>query len=496
MQYSGMAVASVPLIMSESASGDLVLEHDNLKDLLGQPLIEELLGHAMQCGGEFAELFLEHSRGFSLALQEGKIRAANLGYSLGAGIRVITGDRSGYAYSDDISRNALLDAASVAAHIASGSGSTDPRNVREQSVRNLYKIEIPSDSVAIDNKVDLVQRADTAGHAADPRVYRVDASYYERNRRILVADTSGRMVTDDQSNQNLRVSVFLEGDSNNRQHGSYGDGGRVGMEFWEQITPEDLAREAVRQASIKMEASDAPSGEMPVVIGGKYGGVLLHEAIGHGLEADFNRKNLSRYSGMVGQRIAPESVTIMDAGEYEPKEWGTLNIDDEGVLTRKTVLVERGILRGYMQDRLNARLMSKEPTGNGRRESFHHMPMPRMTNTILEPGSHDPDEIIQSVSKGFYAKVISNGQVDISGGDFMFFVEEGYLIENGKLTTPVRGATLIGNGPDTLSKVEMLGTDFALAPASFVCGKSGQMVPVGIGMPTMKVSNMTVGGTS
>jgi len=463
-------------------------------DFLGEKEISDILSIAMKKNGDFGEIYFENSKESSIKLQEGKIQSTQIGYSRGVGIRVLSGERTGYAYSDDLSFNSLCNAAEVASNIASGKGSDKAYPVSPQSVPDYYSIEVYPDQVEISKKLDLIKRANEAAFAMDKRVKKVRAGYSETTRDIMIAHSEGKILEDKQNNILFWVMVVAE-EGDKKQSIFYGDGGCVGFEFFDRVTPESIVETAVKRALVNLRAEPAPAGPMEVVIGSPYGGILLHEAIGHGMEADFNRKKLSAFSGRLGQKVAEEFVNIYDDGTITPAQNGTINIDDEGNASNKTVLVEHGILKNYMQDRLNAGLMGMNTTGNGRRESFKYAPVPRMTNTVMTNGSTPPEEIIGSVKNGFYAKAMTNGQVDISAGDFMFYVDEGYVIENGKIGKPVKGATLIGNGLDVLSKITMVGNDFSLAPSFFTCGKDGQSVPVGFGIPTIKISEITVGGT-
>lgn len=490
------------ILLATASLGGVILNPrrvmaDNIsfQDFLSETEISDILSIAMKKRGDFGEIYFENSKESTIKLQESKIQSTQIGYSRGVGIRVLSGERTGYAYSDDLSLKSLGDAAEVASNIASGNGSDKAYPVSPQSVPDYYSIEIYPEQVEISKKLDLIKRANEAAYAMDKRVKKVRAGYSETSKDIMVAHTEGKIFKDKQNNILFWVMVVAE-DGDKKQSIFYGDGGRVGFEFFDRVTPESIVEVAVKRALVNLKAEPAPAGPMEVVIGSPYGGILLHEAIGHGMEADFNRKKLSAFSGRLGEKVAEEFVNIYDDGTITPAQNGTINIDDEGNASNKTVLVEHGILKNYMQDRLNAGLMGMNVTGNGRRESFKCSPMPRMTNTVMANGSTPPEDIISSVKKGFYAKAMTNGQVDISAGDFMFYVDEGYVIENGKIGKPVKGATLIGNGLDVLSKITMVGNDFALAPSFFVCGKGSQSVPVGFGIPTIKISELTVGGTN
>ncbi len=456
-------------------------------------LLARVLARALRRGGDFADVFFENKLSQTFRLQDGRIHEASTVVVRGAGVRVVVGQRAGYAYSDELDEPALLRAAEAASLIA--------RDGREQTVAvalaprvapQLYAphADEPADSARY---VELLARADGAARGFDPRVAAVNAYVTDELQYVQIATSDGRVVTDRRPLVTLGVQVVAK-DGARRENGYVGDGGRTSIAVYEGTTPESLARESARIATTKLGAREAPAGEMPVVIGAGGGGVLLHEAVGHGLEADFNRKGTSLYSGRVGERVASDLVTIYDDGDL-PGERGTVAVDDEGTPGQHKVLVENGILQGYMQDRLNARLMGVESTGSGRRQSFRVMPQPRMCNTHMPAGSSSTDEIVGSVERGLYAASFSGGQVEISKGDFVFMVAEGYLIEHGRITAPVRGATLVGNGPDAMTKVTMVGGDARLANRSYTCGKGGQYVPVGVGIPTLKLASCTVGGT-
>lgn len=455
---------------------------------------DRLLAEALARGGDFAEVFGERTESARIPLEENKIQSAEIRQSLGVGIRVIHGEKQGYAYSDDLSPERLLEAARVAAYIAEGGKPVTPVTVSPASGPNFYPIRYAPSESEIRDKVQLVQRANTVAFEYDARVRQVQVGYMDSLKDILVANTDGVYITDRQTMVRMHL-VVLAVEGGESQTGFYGGGGRIGMEYFEANSPECLAVEAARQAIIQLGAAEAPAGAMPVVIDNAWGGVWLHEAVGHGLEADFNRKKTSVYTERIGQQVASPLCTVVDDATL-PNRRGSINIDDEGTIGQRKVLIENGILRGYMQDRLNSQLMQAASTGSGRRESYRCIPMPRMTNTFLEPGEHTPDEILRSVSQGFYAKNFSGGQVDITNGNYVFNVTEGYLIENGKIGRPVKNATLIGNGPKDLEKVTMVGNNWLLDPGIGMCGKDGQSVPVGVGMPMILISEMTVGGTA
>jgi TldD protein len=456
-------------------------------------LLARVLSRALRRGGDFADVFFESRLTQTFRLQDGRIHEASSNVVRGAGVRVVVGQRAGYAYSDDLDEASLLRAADAASLISRDGRENDVVvQLTAASAPALYDAHAdePADSARY---VDLLARADVAARAFDPRIVSVNAAVTDELQYVQIASSDGRVVTDRRPLVSLGVQV-VERENGHRENGYIGDGGRTSIAVFDVTTPESLARESARIATIKLGAREAPAGELPVVIGAGGGGVLLHEAVGHGLEADFNRKGTSLYAGRVGERVASDLVTIYDDGDL-PGERGTVAVDDEGVPGQHKVLVDRGILRGYMQDRLNARLMGVASTGSGRRESYRVLPQPRMCNTFMPAGTSTPDEIIGSIDRGLYATSFSGGQVEISKGDFVFMIAEGYLIEHGKITAPVRDATLVGNGPDAMTKVTMVGHDGRLANRSYTCGKGGQRVPVGVGIPTVKLSSCTVGGT-
>jgi TldD protein len=458
--------------------------------------LERYLAAALSEGGDYADLYFEYTTTSSILLDESLVKSATEGISMGCGVRVLAGEQTGYAYTDNLTPEKILKAARIAARIASGPAHVSTVGLTTvESPNNLYHVPVPSTERDLTEKLDLVQRGDGAARAYDPRIRQVRVSYGDQVRHILMAGSDGRVVTDLQPL--VRLGVFTIAQENgNLQSGSSGGGGRVGLEFFQgDNSPESFAREAARQAVVQLAAREAPAGEMEVVLGPGWPGILLHEAIGHGLEADFNRKGISAFCGRVGQRVASELCTVVDDGTI-PGRRGSLNVDDEGAPTERTVLIENGILRGYLQDRLSALVMKSTRTGNGRRESYEHIPMPRMTNTCMLAGSEDPQEIIRSVRRGLYAVYFGGGQVDITNGKFVFSASEAYLIEDGKVTAPVKGATLIGDGPTVLTRVTAVGNDLRLDPGIGTCGKDGQSVPVGVGIPTIKVSRLTVGGTA
>ncbi len=461
---------------------------------VGMDQIQEALGQMLTRQVDYADLYFEYTRRESFSLEEGRIQGGSYGIDSGVGVRAVSGDKTGFAYSDELVPAALLESARNARAIAvSGSSGSVPVLSRNQAPKPLYDPVDPIASLSDQAKVRLLEIVDAEAREADPRVTEVMANLTGTYKAVLVAGSDGRLVTDIRPLIRINVEVIVaEGD--NRQQGMAGGGARAGYDWLDEATVRGYAREAVRQALVNLEADDAPAGTMDVVLGAGWPGILLHEAIGHGLEGDFNRKETSAFSGRIGEKVASEQCTVVDDGTIEDRR-GSLTVDDEGEPTQRTVLIENGILKGYMQDSTNARLMGMVPTGNGRRESYAHRPMPRMTNTYMENGSYDPGEIIASVDKGLYATQFSGGQVDITSGKFVFSASEAYLIENGRITKPVKGATLIGNGPDVLTRVGMVGNDKALDSGIGTCGKEGQSVPVGVGQPTVLINGLTVGGT-
>ncbi|MCY4148734.1 MAG: metalloprotease TldD [Gammaproteobacteria bacterium] len=455
------------------------------------------LSTIMGPGIDYADLYFQYTRQESWVMDEGVVKSGDFSIEQGVGVRANSGPKTGFAYSDEIELSALTQAGKVARAIA-GSGSSE-RAIRVQGrnvgITPLYQPEDPISSLRDDEKVSLVKDVEEAARKMDPAITQVTVSLSGSHDVILIVSSDGSIATDIRPLVRMNVSVIAER-AGRRERGSYGGGGRFGYEYFlENGRAMEYARDAVRQALVNLECKEAPAGEMTVVLGSGWPGILLHEAIGHGLEGDFNRKKTSAYSGRIGEKVASDLCTVVDDGTIADRR-GSLSVDDEGIPTQNTVLIENGILKGYMQDRLNARLMKMQPTGNGRRESFSHLPMPRMTNTYMLSGKHDPEEILASVDKGVYAINFNGGQVDITSGQFVFSASEAYMIENGKKTYPIKGMTLIGNGPDVLTRVSMLGNDMALDTGVGVCGKDGQSVPVGVGQPTMRIDGLTVGGAS
>jgi TldD protein len=442
-----------------------------------------------------ADLYFQHSRSESWMLEDGIVKDGNHSIEQGVGVRALSGEKAGFAYSDEIVLPALLEAAGSARAIAQAGSNGVGKPLAIATGRALYPAIDPIDSLSNEAKIAVLREVDAACRAEDPRVKQVIVSLAATLDTVLIAHSDGTLAADVRPLVRMNVQVVAE-QNGRRESGSHGGGGRYGFaELLANGRAHAFAREAVRVALVNLESVAAPAGNMTVVLGPGWPGVLLHEAIGHGFEGDFNRKETSAFAGMMGQKVAASGVTVVDDGTLAGRR-GSLNIDDEGTPTNCTVLVENGIMKGFMQDKLNARLMGMKPTGNGRRESFAHLPMPRMTNTYMLPGARDPGEIIASVKRGLYAVNFGGGQVDITNGKFTFSASEAYLIEDGKVTRPVKGATLIGSGPDVLTRVSMIGNDLKLDEGVGVCGKDGQSVPVGVGQPTLKIDSMTVGGTA
>jgi len=456
-----------------------------------QNVLDNIMGNSINR----ADLYFQTSRHESWVLEDGIVKEGNYNIEQGVGVRAISGEKTGFSYSDEIVLPALSQAADAAKSIARAGQEKKVQAWKQHAPNKLYLPIDPLDSLSTDEKIDLLRQVDAEARKQDPRVKQVIASLVGVHEVILVASSDGTLNADVRPLVRMNVTVIAE-DGGKHEQANSGGGGRVGYEYFiENDRALHFAREAVRQAILNLNAVAAPAGSMPVVLGSGWPGVLLHEAIGHGLEGDFNRKGSSAFSGRIGERVASPLCTIVDDGTLDGRR-GSLNMDDEGTPTQQTMLIEKGILKGYMQDKMNAELMGEKSTGNGRRESYSHLPMPRMTNTYMLAGEHDPGEIIESVEKGVYAVNFGGGQVDITSGKFVFSTSEAYLIEKGKVTRPNKGATLIGNGPEVLKQVSMVGSDLQLDSGVGVCGKEGQSVPVGVGQPTLKVDNLTVGGTA
>ncbi len=462
------------------------IDEQDLDRVFGQ-----LLGHAVDSG----DLYFQSTRFESWVLEDGIVKEGTHSIEQGAGVRAISGDKTGFAYSDEIRIPALLEASHAARAIASRGSEGRLQAWHRGQENTLYPAIDPLDRMTADDKVALLKQVDAEARRQDPRVREVIVSMAGVHEVMMVAVSDGTLSADVRPLIRFNVNVIVEQDGR-REQGNSGGGGRTDYGFFiEEDRATGYAREAVRQALVNLDAVDAPAGSMPVVLGPGWPGILLHEAIGHGLEGDFNRKGTSAFAGRVGERVASPLCTVVDDGTIEGRR-GSLNVDDEGIVTQNTVLIENGVLKGYMQDRMNAGLMGVAPTGNGRRESYAHLPMPRMTNTYMLAGESDPKEIIRSVDRGLYAVNFGGGQVDITSGKFVFTASEAYLIEGGKVTAPVKGATLIGSGPEVLKQVSMVGNDLELDSGVGTCGKEGQSVPVGVGQPTLLIDELTVGGTS
>jgi TldD protein len=462
---------------------------------LSSNALEHALGSALARRADYGDLYFEFRTNEAIALEDGLVKKANKSVSQGVGVRVVAAEKTGYAYSDDVTVATIEQAAKTAGHIAATEPSDHAVAIRPaRPERDLYALTTSPLETPLDRKIALLEAIDREARRYDPRIKNVFASIAVEHKLVMIATSTGTVVSDVQPLARLNITCIAE-DGGARQQGTYGGGGRSAFEFFlEDDRHLRFTREAARQAILNLEASAAPAGEMTVVLGPGWPGILLHEAIGHGLEGDFNRKGTSAFSKLLGTKVASELCTVIDDGTIANRR-GSLNVDDEGTPTSRTVLIERGILRGYLQDRLNARLMGMPLTGNGRRESYAHAPMPRMTNTFMLAGESTPDEIIRSVDRGLYAVQFGGGQVDITNGKFVFSTSEAYLIEGGRVTRPVKGATLIGNGPDVLTRISMVGHDLALDEGIGTCGKDGQSVPVGVGLPTVRIDGLTVGGT-
>ncbi|HYE06953.1 MAG TPA: metallopeptidase TldD-related protein [Planctomycetota bacterium] len=460
--------------------------------LLSSSLCERLLAEALARGGDAADVFAERGTTRALSYEEGRVKSASESRRLGVGIRVVHGERTGYAYCEDLDEATLLATARRAALIADGAPSSASRLKELVGLPSRYRQELPLDAATTAERVAHLKRASDRAFAADPRVQWVSCSIADSDSLVTIASSDGAFVTDRRPMLRFNVNVVARS-GDRRESATSGGGGRQGFEYFRRRSPEELAAEAARQALVQFDAIDCPAGAMPVVLAPATSGILIHEAVGHGLEADFNRKGVSNYSGQVGQMVASPLVTVVDDAAIDGDR-GAINVDDEGVVPQATTLIENGRLMGYLNDRLSSRLMNVAPTGNGRRESYASVPIPRMRVTYLAAGTDEPADIIASVKRGLYAVNFRGGSVDISKGDFNFNVSEAYLIEDGKVTRPVRGATLIGNGPEVLRRVSRVGHDMRLSDGMWTCGKDGQGCPVGQGLPTTLISEMTVGG--
>jgi len=474
---------------------DNLLTQSNLE----QKDLSQALGTIYQHDTDFADLYFQSSQHESWVLEDGIIKEGSYNIERGVGVRAVSGEKTGFAYSDDISAAALQQAAKASRSIARAGGSHSVKAFTNKDITPIYSQDNPILGLSENEKIDLLQAVDTYIRAKESHICQLIVSLSGVYEEVLVAATDGTFATDIRPLIRLNCSVLIEKDGR-RERGSAGAGGRFAYEYFQQDVDgepryQQLADEALHMARVNLEAIDAPAGLMPVVLGSGWPGVLLHEAVGHGLEGDFNRKGASTFSGRIGEQVAAKGCTVVDDGTLADRR-GSLSIDDEGTPSQHNVLIEDGILTGYMQDKLNASLMGVAPTGNGRRESYAHLPMPRMTNTYMLAGEYEQQEMIASIKKGIYAPNFGGGQVDITSGKFVFSTSEAYLIEDGKITAPVKGATLIGNGPEAMQKVSMIGNDLTLDKGVGVCGKDGQSVPVGVGQPSLKIDEITVGGTA
>ena len=458
--------------------------------------LRRILGNIAAHKVDYAYLYFQYSRSEGWSLEEGIVKSGSFNIDEGVGVRAVSGEKTAFAYSDEISLPVLSDAASTVRAIAAAGQQRRAGAPKERKAAHaLYLPHDPLSSLDASAKVRLLERFEAYARAEDARVSQVMAQLSGEYELILVAGSDGRLTADVRPLVRVSLTVVVEGADGRREQGSSGGGGRTDYGFFTDEVLREYAQVAVHQALINLDARPAPAGRMPVVLAPGWPGILLHEAVGHGLEGDFNRKGSSTFTGRIGQRVAARGVTVVDDGTL-PGRRGSLNVDDEGNPTRRTVLIEDGILCGYMQDSLNARLMGVPVTGNARRESFAHLPLPRMTNTFMVNGERSAEEIIRSVKKGIHAVNFGGGQVDITNGKFVFSMSEAYMIENGRVTYPIKGATLIGNGPEAMSQVMMIGNDLKLDPGIGVCGKDGQNVPVGVGQPTLRIDGLTVGGTA
>ena len=458
---------------------------------LSPELIRKILATAMGRGGDFADIFGEYSRFSTLMMEEGILKTASYNIERGVGVRVVKGEKTGYAYTENLTEESFLEIAKTAAAIADDKGSEESYHVKSRSTDNFYKVSDPAIDVELDKKIHWIVKANEAARAYDPKVKKVMVTFKDELRSLLMADTRGNLITDQQPMIVFNVSVVAESNGE-RQRAQAGDGGRVGISWIKEDKVKSWAEKAAREAVVLLDAREAPAGMLPVILGPGDSGILLHEAIGHPLEADFNRKGSSAYSNRIGEMVADPQCTIVDDGTVS-HDRGSINVDDELNGSEKTVLIENGKLVSYMYDEMSARYFDVESSGNGRRESYRFQPLPRMRTTYMLNGKYDPAEIVRSTERGIFCKTFRGGQVDISNGNFIFMPSEAWLVEDGKISHPIKNLSLIGNGPDVLSKVNMVGNDFRMSSGIWTCGK-GQSVPVGVGLPTVKISEMTVGG--
>ncbi|MBU6501246.1 MAG: metalloprotease TldD [Burkholderiales bacterium] len=489
-------ISREPTIERLAIAQRLLLEPFGLTEAHLSRALTEITSHKV----DDADLYFQYTRSEGWSLEEGIVKTGSFSIDQGVGVRAVSGEKTAFAYSDDISEASLLDAARTVRSISSGaqSGRVKAASRKIAGSRSLYNELDPIASMDSAAKVKLLEKAEQLARAKDPRVAQVMAGLACEYDVVLVARADGTLAADVRPLVRLSVTVIAEatvGGTVRREVGSGGGGGRFGLAYFDDAVIKRYVDDAVHAALTNLESRPAPAGQMTVVLGSGWPGILLHEAIGHGLEGDFNRKGSSAFSGRIGQRVAAKGVTVLDDGTIADRR-GSLNVDDEGNATQRNVLIEDGILKGYIQDSMNARLMKSKPTGNGRRESYAHVPMPRMTNTYMLGGDKDPKEIVASIKKGLYATNFGGGQVDITSGKFVFSASEAYWVENGKIQYPVKGATIVGNGPDALTRVTLIGNDMRLDPGVGTCGKEGQSVPVGVGQPTLRIDGLTVGGTA
>ncbi len=485
-------ISREPTLERLAIAQSLLLEPFGLDESHLSRTLAEIRAHRV----DDADLYFQYTRSEGWSLEEGIVKTGSFSIDQGVGVRAVSGEKTAFAYSDDISEASLMDAARTVRTIAAASkgGRVKVPSRRVASSRSLYRDLDPIASLDSTQKVALLGRVEKMARAKDPRVSQVMAGLASEYDVVMVVRADGTLAADVRPLVRLSVTVIAE-QNGRREMGSGGGGGRFGLDHFDDALAQSYVDEAVKAALVNLEARPAPAGEMSVVLGSGWPGILLHEAIGHGLEGDFNRKGSSAFSGRIGQRVAAKGVTVLDDGTL-PDRRGSLNVDDEGHASQRNVLIEDGILKGYIQDSMNARLMGVKPTGNGRRESYAHVPMPRMTNTYMLGGDKDPQEIVASLKKGLYAVNFGGGQVDITSGKFVFSTSQAYWVENGKIQYPVKGATLVGNGPDALTRVSLIGNDMALDSGVGTCGKEGQSVPVGVGQPTLRIDGLTVGGTA
>lgn len=454
-------------------------------------LLQRVLGRAMAKGGDFADVFCEYARDNSLVMEEGILKTALSNVEKGVGVRVVKGEKTGYAYTERLDETHLTKIADTAAAIADGNRELEAYHLQPREIANHYPVPDLATDIPLDEKIGWIVKADKLARQMSEKVVKVSVTLADSHRLLVMADSEGRLLSDTQPMLRFNVSVIAEADGE-RQNARYGGGGRVGFSFLTDESLHEMVKQAVDEALQLLEAKPAPAGMMPVILGPGDSGILLHEAIGHPLEADFNRKGTSAYTGRIGETVANEQCTIIDDGTVAGDR-GAINVDDELNNSQKTTLIENGKLVSYMHDEMSARYFKQDSTGNGRRESYRYQPLPRMRTTYMLPGSYDPEEIIADTKRGVYCKTFKGGQVDISNGNFVFVPSEAYLVEDGKVSHPIKNFTLIGNGPDVLSRVSMVGDDFRMSAGIWTCGK-GQSVPVGVGLPTVKISEMTVGG--